>query len=128
MICTYANRFKIIHNFFILDVKKSVFFMQAEKFGDSFVLEGELSEDIKSTIKNSVAAAPWWLPVKGADWRRPEGPDSNITGMATWVLNLFPKLSLVFRFLEWTVPKVKRCFYLGLDAGKCRAELCCLFC
>uniref|UniRef100_UPI00358F94F5 formylglycine-generating enzyme isoform X2 n=1 Tax=Myxine glutinosa TaxID=7769 RepID=UPI00358F94F5 len=26
-----------------------------------------------------VAAAPWWLPVKGADWRHPEGPDSDIT-------------------------------------------------
>uniref|UniRef100_A0A3B4TQM7 Sulfatase modifying factor 1 n=1 Tax=Seriola dumerili TaxID=41447 RepID=A0A3B4TQM7_SERDU len=25
-----------------------------------------------------VAAAPWWLPVKGAHWRHPEGPDSNI--------------------------------------------------
>ena len=25
-----------------------------------------------------VAAAPWWLPVKGAYWRRPEGPDSHI--------------------------------------------------
>uniref|UniRef100_H2MHZ8 Sulfatase modifying factor 1 n=1 Tax=Oryzias latipes TaxID=8090 RepID=H2MHZ8_ORYLA len=26
-----------------------------------------------------VAAAPWWLPVKGANWKHPEGPDSNIT-------------------------------------------------
>uniref|UniRef100_A0A8C1X403 Sulfatase modifying factor 1 n=1 Tax=Cyprinus carpio TaxID=7962 RepID=A0A8C1X403_CYPCA len=25
-----------------------------------------------------VAAAPWWSPVKGADWRHPEGPDSTI--------------------------------------------------
>ncbi|OBS76246.1 hypothetical protein A6R68_17300, partial [Neotoma lepida] len=25
-----------------------------------------------------VAAAPWWLPVKGANWRHPEGPDSSI--------------------------------------------------
>uniref|UniRef100_A0A8C0QDT9 Sulfatase modifying factor 1 n=2 Tax=Canis lupus familiaris TaxID=9615 RepID=A0A8C0QDT9_CANLF len=24
-----------------------------------------------------VAAAPWWLPVKGANWRHPEGPDST---------------------------------------------------
>jgi len=27
-----------------------------------------------------VAAAPWWLPVKGADWRHPEGVDSDIAG------------------------------------------------
>nr|XP_009687331.1 PREDICTED: sulfatase-modifying factor 1 [Struthio camelus australis] len=25
-----------------------------------------------------VAAAPWWLPVKGANWKHPEGPDSSI--------------------------------------------------
>ena len=25
-----------------------------------------------------VAAAPWWLPVKGAYWKNPEGPDSVI--------------------------------------------------
>ncbi|KAK2091534.1 Formylglycine-proteinrating enzyme [Saguinus oedipus] len=28
--------------------------------------------------ETQVAAAPWWLPVKGANWRHPEGPDSTI--------------------------------------------------
>ncbi|XP_077386501.1 formylglycine-generating enzyme [Festucalex cinctus] len=51
---------------------------EAENFGDSFVFEGILSETVKSEITQAVAAAPWWLPVKGANWRRPEGPDSNI--------------------------------------------------
>ncbi|CAI9600142.1 unnamed protein product [Staurois parvus] len=51
---------------------------EAETFGDSFVLEGLLSEEVKSAIDQAVAAAPWWLPVKGADWRHPEGPDSDI--------------------------------------------------
>ncbi|XP_035771748.1 formylglycine-generating enzyme isoform X2 [Neolamprologus brichardi] len=51
----------------------------AEKFGDSFVFEGLLSEPVKSQVTQAVAAAPWWLPVKGASWRHPEGPDSNIT-------------------------------------------------
>uniref|UniRef100_A0A8C3CS18 Sulfatase modifying factor 1 n=1 Tax=Cairina moschata TaxID=8855 RepID=A0A8C3CS18_CAIMO len=31
-----------------------------------------------SKIHTKVAAAPWWLPVKGANWKHPEGPDSNI--------------------------------------------------
>uniref|UniRef100_A0AAX7U7R8 Sulfatase modifying factor 1 n=1 Tax=Astatotilapia calliptera TaxID=8154 RepID=A0AAX7U7R8_ASTCA len=52
---------------------------EAEKFGDSFVFEGLLSEPVKSQVTQAVAAAPWWLPVKGASWRHPEGPDSNIT-------------------------------------------------
>ncbi|RVE72815.1 hypothetical protein OJAV_G00041620 [Oryzias javanicus] len=38
-----------------------------------------LSEQVKSQINQAVAAAPWWLPVKGANWKNPEGPDSNIT-------------------------------------------------
>ena len=29
-------------------------------------------------VTMQVAAAPWWLPVKGADWRHPLGPDTNI--------------------------------------------------
>ncbi|KAJ8408163.1 hypothetical protein AAFF_G00263910 [Aldrovandia affinis] len=52
---------------------------EAETFGDSFVFEGLLSKDVKSQISQAVAAAPWWLPVRGADWRHPEGPDSSIT-------------------------------------------------
>ncbi|XP_040890639.1 formylglycine-generating enzyme isoform X2 [Toxotes jaculatrix] len=51
---------------------------EAEKFGDSFVFEGILSDTVKNQITQAVAAAPWWLPVKGASWRHPEGPDSNI--------------------------------------------------
>ncbi|XP_068109218.1 formylglycine-generating enzyme isoform X2 [Hyperolius riggenbachi] len=51
----------------------------AEKFGDSFVFEGLLSEEVKNGIDQAVAAAPWWLPVKEADWRHPEGPDSDIS-------------------------------------------------
>ncbi|KAF5888326.1 sulfatase-modifying factor 1, partial [Clarias magur] len=52
---------------------------EAERFGDSFVFEGLLSEEVKSSLSHAVAAAPWWSPVKGADWRHPEGPDSSIT-------------------------------------------------
>lgn len=56
------------------------YFLKAEKFGDSFVLERDLSEATKSKIHQAVAAAPWWLPVKGANWRQPEGPDSSLDG------------------------------------------------
>ena len=37
---------------------------EAERFGDSFVLEVRISEEIKKDITQAVAAAPWWLPVK----------------------------------------------------------------
>ncbi|XP_020903517.1 formylglycine-generating enzyme, partial [Exaiptasia diaphana] len=54
-------------------------FIEAEKFGDSFVLESRVSKEIQKNIHQAVAAAPWWVPVKGAYWRNPEGPDSNLT-------------------------------------------------
>jgi len=51
---------------------------EAEVFGTSFVLESALSETVKANISQSVAGAEWWLPVVGANWRQPEGPDSSI--------------------------------------------------
>lgn len=51
---------------------------EAETFGDSFVMENFLSEEVKADITQAVKDAPWWLPVKGATWRQPEGPDSGI--------------------------------------------------
>ncbi|XP_072539176.1 formylglycine-generating enzyme isoform X2 [Salminus brasiliensis] len=59
-------------------INQTGYVTEAERFGDSFVFEGLLSEDVKKTLTQAVAAAPWWSPVKGADWRHPEGPDSTI--------------------------------------------------
>jgi sulfatase modifying factor 1 len=50
----------------------------AEKFGDSFVFGGLLPDDFPPT--HGVAAAPWWRQVDGADWRHPEGPQSDVVG------------------------------------------------
>lgn len=59
-------------------VRKTNHKTEAEAFGDSFVLENLISEETKKGISKAVAGAPWWLPVKGADWQHPEGPDSDI--------------------------------------------------
>ena len=50
----------------------------AEQFGNSFVFGGLLPDDFPPT--RAVAAAPWWREVEGADWRHPEGPQSDIEG------------------------------------------------
>ncbi|KAM4612987.1 formylglycine-generating enzyme [Polymixia lowei] len=60
-------------------VNATGYITEAERFGDSFVFEGILSETVKNQISQAVAVAPWWLPVKGANWRHPEGPDSSVT-------------------------------------------------
>jgi formylglycine-generating enzyme required for sulfatase activity len=51
---------------------------EAERFGWSFVFAGLLPDDFPPT--RSVAQAPWWRQVEGADWRRPEGPQSDFDG------------------------------------------------
>lgn len=49
---------------------------EAERFGWSFVFAGLLPDDFPHT--RAVASAPWWRQVDHADWRRPEGPGSDI--------------------------------------------------
>ncbi|WP_461142873.1 formylglycine-generating enzyme family protein [Salinifilum aidingensis] len=49
---------------------------EAEEFGWSFVFAGLLPDEFPPT--RGVAAAPWWRVVEGADWRRPEGPQSTV--------------------------------------------------
>jgi formylglycine-generating enzyme len=51
---------------------------EAERFGWSFVFAGLLPDDYAPT--RGVAHAPWWRRVEGADWRRPEGPQSHLDG------------------------------------------------
>ena len=50
----------------------------AERFGNSFVFGGLLPDDFPPT--RGVAAAPWWREVEQADWRHPEGPQSDLDG------------------------------------------------
>ncbi len=49
---------------------------EAEAFGWSFVFAGLLPDDFPDT--RAAAAAPWWRQVFGADWRHPEGPQSDL--------------------------------------------------
>lgn len=74
----YMDIYETSNEEFELFVNNTGYVTEAEKFGDSFVLEGKISKEIKKDIHQAVAAAPWWLPVKGAYWRKPEGPDSHI--------------------------------------------------
>ncbi|XP_006132861.2 formylglycine-generating enzyme isoform X2 [Pelodiscus sinensis] len=75
----YMDRYEVSNVEFEKFVNATGYVTEAEKFGDSFVFEGMLSEQVKTDIQQAVAAAPWWMPVKGANWRQPEGPDSNIS-------------------------------------------------
>jgi sulfatase modifying factor 1 len=49
---------------------------EAERFGSSLVFGGLLPDDFPPT--RALARASWWREVEGADWRHPEGPQSDL--------------------------------------------------
>ncbi|XP_012270698.1 sulfatase-modifying factor 1 [Orussus abietinus] len=75
----FIDKYEVSNRDFEIFVSSTVYKTEAEKFGDSFVFEGLLSENVKSSIDEAVAQAPWWLPVKNATWQHPEGLDSDIS-------------------------------------------------
>lgn len=50
---------------------------EAEKYEWSFVFELLVSKNVNDQILSAVKGAEWWIPVPRADFRHPEGPDSN---------------------------------------------------
>jgi len=53
----------------------------AEREGWSFVFAGLLSSrQLKTRLRAVAAGTPWWVPVKGAHWKRPEGVGSHASG------------------------------------------------
>ena len=60
-------------------VKATGYRTEAEEIGWSFVFEGHIPEGrYEELVKDTVAGAPWWCQVAGADWLRPEGGDSEL--------------------------------------------------
>jgi len=74
----HMDRYAVSNGEFGQFVKQNEYITEAEKFGDSFVMDYFLSKEVNAEIKQAVQAAPWWLPVKGANWRRPEGAGSHV--------------------------------------------------
>jgi formylglycine-generating enzyme len=51
----------------------------AEREGWSYVFGGLLPDDFPPT--HAVVETPWWRQVHGASWRRPKGPQSDLSGL-----------------------------------------------
>jgi formylglycine-generating enzyme required for sulfatase activity len=52
---------------------------ESEIFAWSFVFWMHLPPNrLDELVEDTVAAAPWWCKVMGADWRHPEGPGSDV--------------------------------------------------
>lgn len=76
----FIDKYEISNLEFKKFVEKTGYKTEAEIFGDSFVFQLFLSETTLKSITQAVKDAPWWVPVKGANWKNPEGGDSNING------------------------------------------------
>lgn len=75
----YIDKYEVSNADFAEFVEATEYVTYAEKFGDSFVFQGHLSEDTKDAYKNSrVVSAPWWYKVNGTTWKHPEGMGSSI--------------------------------------------------
>ena len=62
-------------------VGQTCYVTEAERFGWSFVFERFLGRRARAAmIPARLPDAPWWRGVRGADWRHPEGPGSEVTG------------------------------------------------
>lgn len=72
------DKFEISNTDYAKFVADTGYVTETERFGDSFVLDILLSEEVKSEITQAVMNSPWWLPVKGASWKHPEGKESTI--------------------------------------------------
>src|SRR5699024_184458 len=62
--------------------KATGYVTDAEQLGVSPVFHLAV-EASRSDVLHALDAAPWWLSVRGADWRHPAGPRSSITDLQT---------------------------------------------
>ncbi len=75
----YIDRTPVTNLAFAEFVRETGYRTEAEVFGWSFVFQRHIApEDYARLVEDTVLAAPWWCKVGSADWRHPEGPDSNI--------------------------------------------------
>jgi len=72
------DRFAITNHAFSRFVDATDWTTDAERFGWSFVFGGLLPDDFPDT--RAVVGTEWWRQVRGASWRRPEGPQSDLAG------------------------------------------------
>jgi sulfatase modifying factor 1 len=59
--------------------KETGYKTEAELFGWSFVFHSFVPEETAMQVERTVAITPWWWPVDGAYWAKPEGPESSLS-------------------------------------------------
>lgn len=73
------DRYPVTNAAFAAFVRATGYRTESEVFGWSFCFWMQLPPDkLDELVEDTVAAAPWWCVVRGADWAHPEGPRSDV--------------------------------------------------
>jgi len=73
------DRYPVTNDLFRQFVDATGYRTEAEVFGWSFVFWAHIpASRFHALVEDTVAAAPWWCKVPGAQWNAPEGPGSNL--------------------------------------------------
>jgi len=73
------DTFPVTNSDFAAFVDATGYRTESENFAWSFVFWMHQPPDrLDELVEDTVAAAPWWCKVPGADWRHPEGPGSGV--------------------------------------------------
>jgi formylglycine-generating enzyme required for sulfatase activity len=81
----YIDTYPVTNEAFAEFVRVTGYHTEAERFGWSFVFNGHISADeFARTVEATVLGAEWWCKVRGADWRHPEGPNSEISSRSAY--------------------------------------------
>lgn len=75
----YFDKYEVSNSDFEEFVKQTGYQTEAEIFGDSFVFKSLITKAVQDKYEDfRVLQALWWYKIKGATWRTPEGPGSEI--------------------------------------------------
>lgn len=84
-------------------VESTGYVTESEHFGWSFGVEAFIKPEVSEMITQQVEAAPWWLPVNDSDWRRPNGPGTDIVSIPDHPVSQV-SLSDAQAFCRWSMP------------------------
>lgn len=107
----FIDKYEVSNLEFKRFVETTGYKTEAEIFGDSFVFQLFLSETILKSITQAVKDAPWWVPVKNANWKHPEGEDSHTSG------NIFTYFKLLILYQFTYLLQIENCILLYMLAG-----------
>ena len=77
----YMDTYPVTNRQFAEFTRLANFKTEAERFDWSFVFHKHIPPEL---VEDTVRGVSWWCKVRGAYWRRPEGPGSNVDSRAEY--------------------------------------------